>query len=288
MLGATLSFALAGDTKVLPIWPNGPPGEAGLGTGERDTTKPADGLVAGRRIIRLGFVSNPSIEIFQPAKEKNTGAAVLVFPGGGYSILVTDLEGTEVCEWLNSIGITGVLLKYRVPRRPGRPMWEAPLEDAQRAVGLVRSRATEWGVDPKRIGVLGFSAGAHLAAAVSTNYEHRTYTPVDEHDAVGCRPDFTILIYPSYLTAGDAGHSLALELAVNSNTPPAFLIHAGDDKAENSLIYCAALRKSKVPVEMHLYPAGSHGYGLRRTDKVVTTWPNRAEEWLRYLGVIRK
>ena len=279
-------MAAAADPAAFPIWPKGPLGEKPLLESEKDISKPTDGLVAGRPILRITNVSVPTIQIFRPPKNRDTGAAVLVFPGGGYSIVVMDLEGAEVCEWLNSIGVTCVLLKYRVPRRPGRPMWEAPLEDAQRAMGLVRSQSGELGINPKRIGVLGFSAGGHLAAAISTNYDGRVYDPVDAHDAASCRPDFTLLIYPSYLTARDQGETISPELAITKETPPTFLIHAGDDKAENSLIYCSALRKAKVPAELHLYRVGSHGYGLRRTDKIVTTWPERAQEWMQSLGVL--
>src|SRR6476469_10526147 len=161
-----------GSAKPIAIWPKGAPGET-TALEEHDTTNEKSPLIAGRRVIRLTGVGNPTITVYLPPKERNTGAAVLVFPGGGYNILALDLEGTEVCEWLNSIGVTGVLVKYRVPARPGRPRWAAPLEDAQRAVGIVRSRAAELGLRPNRIGVLGFSAGGHLAAAVSTNFEHR-------------------------------------------------------------------------------------------------------------------
>ena len=247
-------------------------------------------MVAGRRVIRTGNVSTPTMSVYRPAKDKDTGAAVVVFPGGGYNILALDLEGTEICEWLNSIGITAVLVKYRVPARPGRPRWAAPLEDAQRAVGLVRAQAGELGLDPKRIGVMGFSAGGHLAAALSTNYDHRTYATVDARDAVSCRPDFVLLIYPAYLTVREEGDKVSPELKVSKETPPTFLVQAEDDgvRVETSLFYYAALRTARVPAEMHLYPVGGHGYGMRKTDKLVTTWPARAEEWLRSLGVFTK
>jgi len=270
------------------LWPNGTPGgQEDIGI-EKDTTTAKDGLIAGRRVIRLGNVAKPEITLYRPAKERDTGAAVVVFPGGGYSILAMDLEGTEVCEWLQSIGVTGVLLKYRVPARPGKSRWTAPLEDAQRAVGMVRYRAAEWGIDPKRIGVLGFSAGGHLAAALSTNFDVRTYPPVDDEDNVSCRPDFTLLIYPAYLVVKDAGDKVSPELKVTGNTPPSFLVQAEDDgvRVENSLGYYVALKQAKVPAEMHLYPVGGHGYGLRRTEKSVTTWPERAKEWLHSIGAL--
>jgi acetyl esterase/lipase len=191
-----------------------------------------------------------------------------------------DLEGTEICEWLNSIGVTGILVKYRVPARAGRPRWAAPLEDAQRAIGMVRARAGELGIDAKRIGVLGFSAGGHLAAAASTNFEERSYAAVDEADTVSSRPDFCILIYPAYLTVKEEGDKVSPELKITKSTPPTFLVQAEDDgvRVETSLFYYAA--------EMHLYPVGGHGYGLRPAGKLVTTWPQRAEEWMRSQAII--
>jgi acetyl esterase/lipase len=216
---------------------------------------------------------------------------VAVFPGGGYSILAMDLEGTEVCAWLNSIGINCALVKYRVPVRPGLPRYGPPLQDAQRALGILRHRAAEWGLDPKRIGILGFSAGGHLVAALSTNFHTRTYPPIDEADKLSCRPDFTLLIYPAYLTAkSEHGPVLAPELPVTADTPPSFLIQAEDDSVgvENTLVYYAALRAAKVPAEAHLYPTGGHGYGLRSTATPITGWPRLAEAWLRSLGVMTK
>ena len=287
---AAASILAAAEPAAVPIWPKGAPGDTTPPGEERDTTKPTDNLVAGRKLARIGNVSTPTISVYRAPKEKDTGAAVVVFPGGGYSILALDLEGSEVCEWLNSIGVTAVLLKYRVPARAGRPRWAAPLEDAQRAVGIVRSRAAELGLRPDRIGVMGFSAGGHLAAALSTNFEHRVYASFDERDNVSCRPDFTLLIYPAYLTLKDEGDKVSPELTISKSTPPTFLVQAEDDavRVETSLFYYAALRKAGVPAEMHLYPVGGHGYGLRRTEKTVTTWPNRAEDWLRSLGVLGK
>jgi acetyl esterase/lipase len=270
----------------IPLWPKAAPGENGDIGEEKDTTGPAGALVAGRPVIRLGNVSVPTMTVYRVPKEKATGAAVVVFPGGGYSILALDLEGTEICEWLNSIGVTAVLVKYRVPARAGRPRYAAPLEDAQRAVGMVRSRAAELGIDSQRIGVMGFSAGGHLAAALSTNFGQRTYEPVDGVDSVSCRPDFCLLIYPAYLTVKEEGDRIARELKISKETPPHFLVQAEDDgvRVETSLFYYAALRKAGVSAEMHLYPVGGHGYGLR-PGKPVATWPLRAEEWLRAQGL---
>ena len=273
----------------LPIWPNGAPGEHGPSVPEKDTTTSKDGLIAGKRLIRLGNVTDPTITVYQPPAQKNTGTAVLVFPGGAYRILAMDLEGTEVCAWLNSIGVTGVLLKYRVPSKDGAPKYAAALEDAQRALGIVRLHAKEWQISPERIGVLGFSAGGHLAAALSNNFEKRTYKPIDAADAVNCRPDFAVLIYAAYLAAENGKGSLSPELTVRAKTPPTFLVQTEDDPVhvENSLYYYLALKNSHVPAEMHLYSAGGHGYGLRRTDAPVTRWPELATEWLHSLGLLR-
>ncbi|HEX5223054.1 MAG TPA: alpha/beta hydrolase [Verrucomicrobiae bacterium] len=283
------SNAAIADVPVIELWPNGAPGEKGNLGEEKDTTKPSDNLVAGKRLIRLGNVSKPTISIYRPAADKDTGAAVLVCPGGAYSILAMDLEGTEVCEWLNSIGVTGVLLKYRVPRREGLERHAAALQDAQRAMGLVRQNAAAWKLDPKRIGVLGFSAGGHLAAAASCNYERRTYPTVDDADAQSCRPDFSVLVYPAYLTVKTNADRVAPELPITTNTPPTFITIATDDpvRVENAVFYSLALKEAKVPVELHVYAQGGHGYGLRRTEQPVTTWPDRLTDWMRSRGLLK-
>jgi acetyl esterase/lipase len=285
----TVAAGLAADPAIA-LWPKGAPGDQGNIGEEKDTTGANGALVAGRGVIRLGNVSVPTMTVYRAPKAKDTGAAVLVFPVGGYSILAMDLEGTEICEWLNSIGVTAILVKYRVPARAGRLRWAAPLEDAQRALGMVRKRAGELGIDAARIGVLGFSAGGHLAAAASTNFERRSYEAVDEADAVSSRPDFCVLIYPAYLTVKEEGDRVAPELKIAKDTPPTFLVQAEDDgvRVETSIFYYAALRKAGVPAEMHLYPIGGHGYGLRPSGKLVTTWPARAEEWMRSQGILGK
>ena len=278
----------AGGPKQIPLWPNSAPGEKGDIGVEADTTKPNGDLVAGRRVIRLGNVSVPTLAVYQPDPAKKTGAAVVVFPGGGYNILAMDLEGTEVCEWLNSIGVTGVLVKYRVPARKGLPRYAAPLQDAQRALGLVRAHAAEWGIDPHRVGVLGFSAGAHLSAALSNNYESRVYPALDTADQANCRPDFAVLVYPGGLTQRETADKLGPEVTPSAKTPPTFLVQAEDDpvRVENSLLYFQALKTAKVPAEMHLYAKGGHGYGLRATENPVTRWPALVEAWMRGLGVL--
>ena len=283
-----LAGALGAATpETIVLWPKGAPGETGSGAPEKDITKPGDDLIAGRSVIRLTNVTSPTLTVYRAPKGKDTGAAVVVLPGGGYRILALDLEGTEICEWLNSLGVTAVLLKYRVRQEAqGRT---APFQDGQRALSVVRSRSAEWHVDPKRIGVIGFSAGGHLAAALSNNFEKRSYDPQDEADQVSCRPDFAMLIYPAYLTPEDHRDRMAPDLALNPKTSPTFLVQTEDDvvHVENSLVYYQALKNVKVPAEMHIYSAGNHGYGLRPSKAAVSAWPRRAEEWLTSSGLLR-
>lgn len=288
LLGA--GMCLGSESPPLKLWPGAAPGEKGGLAPEKDTTTSKDNLIAGRPVIRIGNVSDPTITVYRPDADKDTGAAVVVCPGGGYYILAMDLEGTEVCQWLNSVGVTGVLLKYRVPRREGQPVYAAPLQDAQRAVGVVRSHAGEWGVDPARVGVLGFSAGGDLCAVLSANNARRTYPAVDGADEMSCRPDFQILVYPGGLVKDNAGYVLAPEVAVTARTPPTFLVMALDDpvKVENVMGYAMALKEAKVPMELHVYPTGGHGYGLRPTKDYVTTWPQRATDWMRSRGLLER
>jgi acetyl esterase/lipase len=271
----------------LLVWPHGAPGAAPSAMPEADTSTAKDNLIAGKPIIRLGNVSAPTLTLYSP-KGANTGAAVVVFPGGGYRILAIDLEGTEVCDWLTSVGLTCVLLKYRVPDTGPYPKSSAALQDAQRALGIVRAHAAEWHVDPKRIGVLGFSAGAHLAAALSTHFDQRLYGPIDDTDKISCRPDFAVIVYPGYLALAEQNFALNPEIHPTEKTPPSFIVQAEDDPVhvENSTVYFLALKNAKVPVEMHLYAEGGHGYGLRRTALPVTTWPQSVEVWLRTIQIL--
>ncbi|MGB8661082.1 MAG: alpha/beta hydrolase [Candidatus Acidiferrum sp.] len=271
----------------LDVWPHGAPGAPANLPPEVDTTTAKDNLVAGRRVIRIGNVSAPTLTLYNP-KGKNTGAAVVVFPGGGYRILAIDLEGTEVCDWLNSEGITCVLLKYRVPDTGPYPKSPAALQDAQRALGIVRAHAAEWHIDPKRVGVLGFSAGGHLAAALSTHFEKRLYEPIDAADELSCRPDFAVIIYPGYLAIAEQNFAPNADIHVTEQSPPTFLAQAEDDPVhvENSIVYFMALKNAKVPAEMHIYTQGGHGYGLRRTALPVTAWPQLVETWLRTIQVL--
>jgi acetyl esterase/lipase len=271
----------AAEPTVLDVWPEGKvPGEpSGIGEEREEPQKPGQ-----REVKRIANVTRPTIAVFAAPKETNTGAAVLIAPGGGYNILAWDLEGTEVAQWLNSIGVTGIVLKYRVPRRPGKEKVEPaePLQDAQRAMSLVRSHASEWGIDPKKIGMLGFSAGGHLTAKASTTFATRSYEALDDTDKTSCRPDFTVLVYPAYLVEKDAT-AIKGEFPISKETPPAFLAHAGDDPVtpESSLFYFLALKRAGVPAELHIYSTGGHGFGLRESASPSHTWPKRCEEWLR-------
>ena len=266
------------------LWPAGAPSEAGdIGPEAAQPAKPGDNT------IRLGNVTSPTLTVYPAAKDKDTGAAVIVCPGGGYNILAFNKEGTEVAEWFNTLGVTAFVLKYRVPARKERERHAAPLEDAQRAIGLVRHRASEWGIDPQRIGILGFSAGGHLATAASNNFTKRTYEPVDAADEVSCRPDFAMLIYPAYLV--DKKTNIVMpEVKPSAETPPTFITMTEDDGVgvEGPLMYYLALKQAKVKAEMHLYPVGGHGYGLRPSDNLVSTWPARAADWMKASGLIGK
>jgi acetyl esterase/lipase len=277
-------------TRVIKLWPSTAPGEKGDIGEEKDTTKPTDGLVDGKRVMRIGNVSKPTLSIFRPPQDKDTGTAVLVMPGGAYRILAWDLEGTEVCDWLNSIGVTAALLKYRVPNRANLERHQPPLQDAQRALGLIRHHAREWQIDPQRIGAIGFSAGGHLAATLASSVEQRTYPPVDDADKASCRPDFGILIYPAYLADQQDHEQIRAESRVTTNHPPTFIAMTQNDpvRVENALFYYLALKQAKVPAELHVYPAGGHGYGLRRTEHLVTTWPDRVTDWMRSRGLLEK
>jgi acetyl esterase/lipase len=275
------------DHWTLRLWPNGPPGPKTGNGPEADTTTAKDGLVAGRPVVRLGTVTDPTITLYKP-KGKSTRSAVVVIPGGAYRILAIDLEGTEVCDWLTSQGITCVLLKYRVPDSGPYPKSPAALQDAQRAVGIVRSHAVDWHLDYHKIGVLGFSAGAHLAAVLGTNFNNRLYDLVDSADQLSCRPDFTALVYPAYLTDENQNFAPSPETNPTAQAPPTFIVQTEDDPihVENALVYFRELKDAKVPAELHIYAQGGHGYGLRRTELPVTEWPRLVETWFRGNGIL--
>lgn len=271
----------------MAIWPGTPPGAPANLPPEINMNAAGTQKAGSRPYIRLGNVSTPTITLFKPTG-KNTGAAVVVFPGGGYQILAMDLEGTEVCDWLNSIGVTCVLLKYRVPDSGPYPKSAAALQDAQRTMGLVRQHAAEWGIDPHRIGVLGFSAGAHLSAAISNIYEKRVYDAIDDADQLSCKPDFSVVIYPGYLALAEQNFAANPAIEPTAETPPSFILQAEDDPVhvENSLVYFLALKNAKVPAELHLYAQGGHGYGLRPRDLPIMGWPKLVETWLHTIKVL--
>lgn len=291
-----LAFALALTTAApafsqsvtMPLWPGLPPGPPNVATGqqEHDTTRPSDEMIAGKRVARTGFVSKPTLAFYPAPAAKNTGAAVVVFPGGAYQILADDLEGTEVCDWLNGIGVNCALVKYRVPNAGPFPKYTQDLADAQRAVRIVRQHASEWQIDPRRVGVLGFSAGGHLVAVLDAHASDPVYPSVDAADKLNGRPDFALLIYPAYLELDDT-HTLRPEVKPLALTPPSFLIQTEDDgeKVENAWVYYEALKQAKIPAEMHLFANGGHGYGLRPTRLPITHWPDLAATWLHTLGI---
>ncbi len=283
---AAATPAAAADPQPIPLWPDVAPGEKGDIGPEVDKTKPDPNIPPEKYIMRLGDVSKPTITVYKPPADKDTGAAVVVCPGGGYSILAYNLEGTEVCKWLNSVGVTGVLLKYRVPARKGLEKHTAALQDVQRAIGIVRHRADEWKIDPKRVGVLGFSAGGHLSASVSNNFAERSYPAIDDADKQSCRPDAAFLIYPAYLVDKADTNKVAADLKITDKTPPTFIIMTQDDgiKVENAYTYALALKNVKVPVEVHTFSKGGHGYGLRPSENPVSKWPALATEWMKTLG----
>ena len=277
-------------TLTLPLWPAQPPGSSGANPAEPevDSNKPSDPLIAGRPIIRLGNVSKPTLTLYR-APGAATAPAVVVFPGGGYSILAIDLEGTEVCDWLVHAGVDCVLVKYRVPDTGPYPKSTAALDDAQRAVGMVRAHAGEWGIDPHRVGVLGFSAGGHLVAALSTHNAARLYPAIDAADAQSCRPDFAFVIYPGYLFMGEGTNARNPDVPVTGDVPPTFVLQAENDPVhvENAVTYFLQLKEAKVPAELHIYAEGGHGYGLRATKLPITDWTTLAERWMRTIGVLR-
>jgi len=279
----------------IPIWPGKPPGSTPLPAPE--SVKTSEKLIGGKTVVSIRNVSTPTMTVYRPPQGKENGAALVVFPGGGFEILAMDLEGTDVCDWITQHGVVCVLLKYRVPGEPYR--WKCDcrphntalsipsLQDAQRTIRLVRAHASEWHVDPHKIGVVGFSAGGYLVAEVSTNFHRQTYKAVDDADSQSSRPDFAMPIYPGHLDMPD--HTLNPNTPVSAETPPTFIVQAEDDNVDpvdNSLLYFNALRKAKVPAEMHIFATGGHAFGLRPTALPITHWPVLAEAWLRHIGMI--
>lgn len=275
-------MVMAQETPIL-LFPDGAPGET---TKMKQKDDLSGNKVAGCPVLRISDVSEPTLTFFPAPADNNSGATIIVNPGGGYNILAYNLEGTEICKRFNSHGVNCVLVKYRVPRREGLEKHQAPLQDLQRAIAYTRSHAGEWKIDPNRIGVMGFSAGAHLAAMASTAYDERTYPAVDAADNASLRPDFCVLIYPAYLDGEN--FSISPELKVTEKTPPTFIVQTQDDHRllNSSIFYYYALKEAKVPVAMSLYPSGGHGYGLRNTGDLVNEWPFRVMSWLRDIKMV--
>lgn len=285
-----------GEAIQIPIWPNEPPAPSPFAGTEAYGNE--NKQISGRPYTMIEHVSRPTMTLFR-AKGKATGTTLMVFPGGGYRRLAIDLEGTEICDWLTDKGISCVLLKYRVPgsgpywseacncrRIPAQPY---ALQDAQRAMGLLRERAAEFGIDPHRIGVLGFSAGGHLVADIS-NRGKRSYRAIDAADKQSSRPDFAIAVYPGHLWK-EPGLTLNPVIKIASNAPPTLIVAASDDPVDNvrhSLVYYIALQQAHIPVEMHLYARGGHAFGVRETSNTAVYWPKAAEDWMLTLSVLRK
>lgn len=291
----TTSQVKAKMAESIALWPGKVPDESGGIGPERIRMSPAldrKQVEVTEPTRMITDVTIPSITVCRPAKEEDSAAAVVICPGGGYWNLYWQLEGEEVAAWLNSLGITGVILKYRVPRRPGeleREPARRPLQDCQRAVSLVRSNAKNWGLDPQRIGIIGFSAGGHLAIATATRFQNRSYEAQDEIDKVSCRPDFVILAYPGYLKAKDKDE-LAPGLSVPTVTPPVFLVHGDEDiisPPQHSVCMYLALKRAGIPAELHVYAGAAHDFGVRTNDHSCSAWTQACAEWLKQHGFIK-
>lgn len=295
-LSAAAAAAQSDEPIVVPLWAGAVPDETEAIGDEYVRKSPAlerkfTEVTTSTEMVTN--VSRPSISIYQPPRDKSTDTAMVICPGGGYWNLYWEVEGEEVAEWLNQQGMTGIILKYRVPRRKGEPERlpaSRPLQDVQRAISLVRSRAKEWGINENRIGVVGFSAGGHLAIAAATNFESRAYPAADEIDKVSCRPDFAVPVYSGYLKVEESDE-LAPGIKVPENTPPVFLVHGGDDiisRPEHSVIMYMALRKANIPAELHIYSGSTHGFGVRRSERLHSAWTNSCVDWLTTQGLLEK
>lgn len=284
LVGGAPVFAQSGANE-MKLWPREVPGE-------RDFTPPAPNPKApppkDDGTVRITVVTDPTLTLFRAPAAKANGTAVLVCPGGGYSILAWNKEGTEVAEWLNSLGITAAVLKYRVPRRNKDTPHAAPLQDAQRALRLMRQHAGAWGIDSRRIGILGFSAGGHLTVMAGTHFDETTYPRQDAADDLSCRPDFMIPIYPAYLGDERRAGPLSPLVRVTKETPPTFCAVTHDDvlRGVNAALFYIELKKAEIPAELHVYTKGGHGYGLRPSVNPVSHWPQVCAEWLQAMGLL--
>lgn len=285
LLLAGTTLLAADDHPVFKLWPIGAPGETG-DAGDEHRLPPRE---EASKVIRLTNVTGPTLTLYPAPESSANGAAVVICPGGGYNILAWDLEGTEIAGWLNSIGVTAVILKYRVPRRDDDEPHKAPMQDGQRAMRLVRHNAKAWGIDPRRIGMLGFSAGGHLTVMTGMYWDASSYDPVDEADQLSSRPDFMIPIYAAYLGGKKDGTKLNSLVRVNAQTPPTFMAVTWDDdnRGLHAALLLAELKKAGVPAEAHIFSKGGHGYGLRPSDNPVSGWPQLCEKWMRTSGLLK-
>jgi acetyl esterase/lipase len=284
-LALLLAVPVLAQQHTLLLWPDGNPEPSQVVGPEIDPTTDANRIVSGKVTTRVTNVSKPNLAVYSPDPAKNNGAAALVFPGGGYIRLAYSIEGTEACDWLNSIGMTCVLVKYRVPEQGHYPDNVEDLEDAQQAMRLTRAHASEWQVDPHRIGVIGFSAGAHLAAVLSTHpdFQGKNVPPSN----IDARPNFQMIIYPGWTSGADGKVNPPLQ--PTPQVPPTFLLQAENDytaHVESSLVYFQALKDAKIPVELHVFTQGGHGFGLRPTDLPISYWPALAATWLHTIHIL--
>lgn len=258
------------------VWPGKPPGDSSQ-IGKEDWQ--------GKKVTN---VTEPTLTLYRPTKEKNTGVAVIVCPGGGYKVLMMSYEGEDVGKWLADAGITAFVLKYRVPAPPGVEKYLPGLQDAQRSISLIRSKAKEYEFDPDRIGIMGFSAGGHLTVAACTNFDKRAYPTIDDVDSVSCKPDFGVPIYPGGIFQKGTDGELSPEIRINKQTPPMFIAQATDDPgSDNSVYLYLALKRAGVPAELHMYTQGGHGFGIKATGKPAATWIERCFEWMKSQGIVK-